>query len=299
MATTISKLFVSAFEEELKQRGFRRKGSVYYRLHGEILQGVKVYLNPYEICFAAIPYWILPDDYCGTAPLVKGYWIENNISLNPSAMVGYYRKNDEKEVERNRLVMLHCLELAKQHILPKMDEAVDVQSYICKYMGKWANVPKEVENKCDIYLKAYDLVEKHPDILANNWRVPVVWGRHGTFRTDNIHLFAYAYLYKAFLDRSFDAAYQDILSKIESATNQYYEYDEDSPTQPVYRKTEEEIRVLREHFREETMNSHLVKLFKEKMLENDLDWIKGVYEERRNITLPRLKKELGIDISNL
>ena len=55
----LSKCFTTVFDGGMKAAGFSRKGVLYYRMKGTILQGVFLKAtNPYSLCFAAFPYLI-------------------------------------------------------------------------------------------------------------------------------------------------------------------------------------------------------------------------------------------------
>ena len=135
----MTKLFTSVFDEELKAHGFKRKAKLYYRLNGDILQGVVIKtVNPYSIHFYSAPYWM--ENYLvETFPLHKGYWAENGASISPS--YAYYREENE---QFNLDHMNICLDLAKEHILPVFEKMHDLNSYLGNCLPKWSGVGNEI-----------------------------------------------------------------------------------------------------------------------------------------------------------
>lgn len=73
----MNKCFTTVFDEPLKERGFKRKGILYYRMNGDILQGITILLtNPYELTFSYIPYWAYGTDDRYKYSLSSSHWAE-------------------------------------------------------------------------------------------------------------------------------------------------------------------------------------------------------------------------------
>ena len=54
----MNKCFTSIFTEPLEKEGFARKGVLYYRLRGDVMQGVMLKTtNPFSICVNMCPWW--------------------------------------------------------------------------------------------------------------------------------------------------------------------------------------------------------------------------------------------------
>ena len=128
----MTKLFTTVFDEEMKARGFKRKAKLYYRLNGEILQGVIIKtINPYSIHFYAAPYWMR--NLCDDMPLNKGYWADFGLNISPGGEA-YYREENER---LNLDYMNICFSLAKEHFLPVLDKITDLDSYLENCTPNW------------------------------------------------------------------------------------------------------------------------------------------------------------------
>ena len=132
----MTKLFTTVFDEEMKSRGFKRKAKLYYRLNGDVLQGVIIKtINPYTIHFYSSPYW-MENIQAKSSSLNKGRWAESGWCLSPG-IFAYYR--EEKE-QLNMDYMNICLTLSKEHVLPVLDKIKDVDSYIENCVPNWDNM---------------------------------------------------------------------------------------------------------------------------------------------------------------
>lgn len=121
----MNQLFVQLFETPMKEQGFSRKGYLFYRLRGEILQGLVLKTtNPYDIGYTFYPYWNheaqanLPN-----LPMNKGIWAEENCVGNHY----YYRA---ATTEENEKAMRYSLHFVFQHVLPILDQVKDFESYL-------------------------------------------------------------------------------------------------------------------------------------------------------------------------
>lgn len=120
----LSSCFTTIFTQILMENGFKKKGILYYRMNGDILQGITIKLiNPYTVTFSYFPYWIY--DFAEETKrysLGKSYWAEIN-GVDGS----YYRKeNEDAELENMRKIG----DLVQYKIIPFLDKIYDLESYI-------------------------------------------------------------------------------------------------------------------------------------------------------------------------
>lgn len=261
---TSAKLFTSVFDDEMKSRGFQRKGHLYYRLVGEIMQGVVLKAtNPYMICYHAFPIWSLPAIRYPFEPFIenKGYWAEWGMSIWPEYLYGgYYRK---ERVELNLEVMEHCLQVTKDFFLPILDKVTDIDSYIqyrCLSWEddgtlKWGNIYRK-EFYAEQFLTKYPNVVYKP-MYALCYAEPSAIDYH-------------AYLYKAYKDKSFDGAYALLKENISKIPQSW-----------------------------DMLINELLSLFEQKMKEGDLNWIAHYRRERYEQITPVYKKNFKIDMDSL
>ena len=275
---TMMKLFTTFFDEEMKSRGFKRKAKLYYRLNGDILQGVVLKaINPYSIHFYSAPYW-MENDQERMFLFNKGYWAEHGICISPDSF-SYYRAENE---EMNAEYMNTCFTLAKRHVLPIFDRIYDLNSYIENLTPNWPGIydEKAKERVLSVYPRDIDrrltLEEREIEILRLLNTPPEEVdqkGLHMDYRSDVTmlyHLFEY-HCYSAFLQYGCDKgdlqAGLDWLKKIELPSVCSRDY-----TQKFYMKF---------------------------MTENGLEKAKEFLDSRRLMMRVRLRSELGLDISNL
>ena len=153
----MTKLFTTVFDEELKSRGFKRKAKLYYRLNGDILQGVVIKtINPYTIHFYSAPYW-MENIQAKLSPLHKGYWAESGFCIAPE-VDAYYREENE---QFNLDYMNACFTLAKEHILPVLDRMNDLDSYIELCITNWSTLDDEKARQDFIKIKLGDIDRKY------------------------------------------------------------------------------------------------------------------------------------------
>ena len=120
----LNKCFSNAFSIPMKEAGFARKGILYYRLQGEIMQGVMLKTtNPFTICINLYPWWTHTLQRLNTNDLNRGDWTQRGLNIE-----GIYYK--ESNTEKNQEAMQGCLDLYLDHLLPKMDAIYDEDSYI-------------------------------------------------------------------------------------------------------------------------------------------------------------------------
>lgn len=189
---TITRLFTKTFDEVMKAKGFKRKNRLYFKLVGEILQGVVIKAtNPFEICFCAAPYWI-PRNLTDMFPLHKGYWAESNgFRINST---DFYRKDAEVY---NSYYMNECLKLAENYVFPYFESITDLDSYIDAMTDFWAGRSPEEKR-----LRLIRFFVDSEDGLRDS-EITVFWRmlEQGT---------QYALLYKAYLNHSFEQTYEEL-----------------------------------------------------------------------------------------
>ncbi|MBQ7387207.1 MAG: hypothetical protein IJW03_03475 [Clostridia bacterium] len=153
---TMTKLYTTFFDEELKSRGFKRKAKLYYRLNGDMLQGVVLKaINPYSIHFYSAPYW-MENIQAELSPLYKGYWAEHGIEISPDTFSYYRAEKEEMNVE----YMHTCFTLAKRHILPILDRMYDLNSYIENLTPNWPDIYDEKAEERVLKIYPRDLNRK-------------------------------------------------------------------------------------------------------------------------------------------
>ena len=120
----IKELFLSFFQDELDKQGFIFKHNMFYRLNGNILQGVALdcLLNHYYVRYTQFPYWcyrlLFKDE-----PVKKRYWvIRGECKLSRD-----FLPNTPTEYEN---AMRNAFEIFVEHILPTMNNVFDEQSFL-------------------------------------------------------------------------------------------------------------------------------------------------------------------------
>lgn len=168
----MTKLFTTVFDEELKSRGFKRKARLYYRLNGDILQGVIIKtVNPYTIHFYSAPYW-MENIQADLFPLYKGYWAENGSSIG-SAL--YYREENE---QINLDQMNAFLTIAKTHILPVLDRMCDLKSYIENCTPNWQGFDQKMRGQAFIECSPNDVGEEYSHLEFSFHMVWYLWNMY-------------------------------------------------------------------------------------------------------------------------
>lgn len=241
----MTKLFTTVFDEELKSRGFKRKAKLYYRLNGNILQGVVIKaVNPYSIHFYAAPYW-MENIQAELFPLYKGYWAENGASIDS----GLYYREENKQINLEQ--MNAFLELARMHILPVLDKMFDLTSYIENCTPNWQGLDQKTSRQAFIQLFQNDVDKKYSHL---EFPIHLVW-----------HLWN-MYTYSAFLkyaceEKNLQCGY-DLLDKKsslmpvswgskETAQKEYMQYMTDDGLERVERYFEERRAIMIPRLRDE------------------------------------------------
>ena len=124
----MNKCFTVVFDTVMKQEGFARKGILYYRRVGHMLQGIKLKpTNPCMINFTSFPYWLYdlrtrqPDQ-----DMTKGYWVEDGGMFSPGADCYFFKDADEENLQKTE----GLLELCQQYILPHLDTMCNEEAYL-------------------------------------------------------------------------------------------------------------------------------------------------------------------------
>lgn len=282
----MSKLFVTVFNDELISRGFKRKGTLFYRMNGEMLQGVHITpINPYSINCCSFPYWLFNDfsGACTNVALVKGYWTEGQGFEIDVPGTAYYREENET---LNLDYMTACFEVAKRYALPMLDKLTDIPSYMQNINYNWKT---DSEDKGEYFYnisseltKKYDQYPGHLSGLRMYYRSHCIENQ-------------YLYLYKAYIDGSFEDSYSIIENYIKevkirrrkdiylSVEKGFYDIDQ---AESILKRDDESL-------------NRSYSVFVSKMHDNELNWILEYREQQKKEIIPRLRDELGIDTFNL
>lgn len=181
----MTRLFTTTFDEELKSRGFKRKAKLYYRLNGEILQGIIIKtINPYTLHFTAIPYWMERRREYTTA-YSKGFWAENGICISPGTDAYYRAENEQLNLDYMNI----CFELAKKYALPALDKIKDIDSYMEYCLPHWDLPDKEASRKRVLKIHPCDIDAKYSYI---RFPITLLWDAFDSLYTHYAFL-NYAY----------------------------------------------------------------------------------------------------------
>ena len=121
----LNKCFQTVFDPVMKSAGFSRKGVLFYRVQGTMLQGIRLETtNPYFITFSTFPYWLYkkrstPVDL----NVAKGHWVQSGGMVLTK---NYYSKD---MCEQNMKDMENTLELVQNYVLPHVDRVKDENDY--------------------------------------------------------------------------------------------------------------------------------------------------------------------------
>ena len=257
---TLFKIFTSTFDEEMKSRGFKRKGWLYYRLHGEILQGVTLKtINPYMLHFHFQPYWKESYHMSDAFRLDERYWAEDGIDMIPDDYAYFRREN----VQLNQDFMSICFEIAKKHILPVLDYVDSLDKYLEYFTPHWSGFNDERAHEIGV---DFDPVEIDPryaylHIPYNcKKKIRIVW-----------KVFDFSYIYQAFLKYAID--HSDI--------------------QKGYDLLCEKIKALLGHV---DPDYRAIEYYKEYLTEDGLERAKQLINDRIAVMKQRLKDELRLEV---
>ena len=146
----MNKCFTSIFDPFMKQAGFARAGILYYRMKGNMLQGMRLEtINPYHITFSNFPYWLYHRRNIIPQPNIrKGGWTQTGGMI--SSMDTYYDENDPK---RNDMIMREMLDLFQNTVIPYFDSICNEYDYFHMTLNrpfdlllKYKDLPSSMEN---------------------------------------------------------------------------------------------------------------------------------------------------------
>ena len=256
---TLHKIYTTFFDEEMKSRGFKRKGKLYYRLCGEILQGVVLKaINPYTIHFFFTPYW-MENIIMETNPkLSKGYWAEQGLEVSPGSS-SYFKPEN---VELNCDFMSACFDVAKKHILPVMDKVNSLEAYFEYCTPHWSGFDDERAYKRWVKFKPGEIDPKHSHLDAIfDPTITILW-----------HCYS-RYLYQACLKYSIDKG--DITKG--------------------YELLQEKMAILGLCT---DIDLGPKRRYEEYMTEDGLERAKKLIDDRKKRMKQRLKDELGLEVED-
>ena len=254
---TLFKIFTSTFDEEMMSRGFKRKGWLYYRLHGEILQGVTLKTTtPYEINFYFVPYW-MESFSVDTGSLDKRYWAENGVMICPSFSSRYKKEN----VQLNQDFMSVCFDIAKKHVLPVMDKINCLDAYLEHCVPNWCGFDDERLGKRILKFNYGKIDSKysHLDALFDP-KITILW-----------HIWDSMFIYQPFLKHAIKK--NDIIKGYDLLCDKFKLLD--SVVDP---------------------NLISIKKYQEYMTEDGLERAKKLINGRITTMKQRLKDELGLEV---
>ena len=146
----LNKCFTSTFDPFMKQVGFARAGILYYRMNGNMLQGMRLEAtNPYRISFSNFPYWLYHKRNVFPEPNIrKGGWTQTGGMI--LSMDTYY---DENDPTRNDMIMRKTLDLFRDTVLPYFDSICNEYDYFHMTLNrpidlllKYKDLPSSMEN---------------------------------------------------------------------------------------------------------------------------------------------------------
>ena len=122
----LNKCFTLVFDDYMKTVGFSRKGILYYRMVGNMLQGVRLEtVNPYFITFSTFPYWLYHKRTSPKEPnIVRGNWVQSGGSLEISK---YYSADAEDQSLKD---METVLDLVRAVVIPYLDRVSNEAEYL-------------------------------------------------------------------------------------------------------------------------------------------------------------------------
>ena len=146
----MNKCFTSIFDPFMKQAGFARAGSLYYRMNGNLLQGVRLETtNPYHISFSSFPYWLYHKRNIFPEPNIrKGGWTQTGGMI--LSMDTYY---DINKPIQNDIIMHKTLDLFQNTVIPYFDSICNEYDYFHMTLNgsidlllKYKELPSSMEN---------------------------------------------------------------------------------------------------------------------------------------------------------
>lgn len=151
----LNELFCSYFDAPLTAKGFRRKGTLYYRIHGNVLQGVTLVRskNDYMIRYNMFPYWVYGSDvFHGMLSferelkiLKSGTWAEGQLKDFPGVPFSLPVQSEALEKIKDNLKRT-CQEIT-YCVLPEFDRVFDEFTYFAHISNnpqKWYILEQKV-----------------------------------------------------------------------------------------------------------------------------------------------------------
>lgn len=190
---TIRQLFREVFRETLAEHGFGYKYNYFYRLNGEMLQGVTVVPlsgGGYFLRVACYPYWM--HDLINKTKLKntfkKPYWAEQFDVENGE--LSFF----SQESSGNCVMMERQLQGFVANVLPALDAICDVQSMSKAIMNE--SVVNWVDSKLLLYVcngngsfdfaKEYLAIQKKKFFSPENVR-KLSWGQPNEITSEELH----------------------------------------------------------------------------------------------------------------
>lgn len=245
----MNKCFTTVFDAPLKERGFKRKGILYYRMNGDILQGITILLtNPYELTFSYIPYWAYGTDDRYKYSLSSSHWAEQQYVIGSC----YSATDEETEIEK----MQKLAKIFVEVIIPYLDGIYDL----------------------DTYISAESVDSSPPTTESFVTEEEKKWfGSRYASITRDPRFNQYAMLLKAYRDGSFSSAEMLVNNTIQKNYLSARKYGPYSTTVG-------------------TLISYSFKDFYKCYLNEDLNWIVPIYEEKCAEMKQRLREELKLEV---
>jgi hypothetical protein len=250
-------LFLQYFKEDLAGHGFRRKGKFFFRMNGEILQGIGVDAVPfrYYVRYSQFPFWCYRLLY-KDLPLSKGYWLNDG---DYPAMSFFSNAKPEKNIPE----MEFNHKAYQTEIFPLLDATVDEKTYI------------EAKSKRRFEVDRWFMIPPHAILYAcyldGSWEYAQNWIAR---KRDECQSRAPLYAQKE---------WETHLYFLKNPPEGYV------PTECTY----EELLEEKMNFFDRTLKSHFGLLL-EKMEQNDLNWIKDIHDSESEYMRELLKTELKI-----
>ena len=146
----LNKCFTDTFNPTMKQAGFSKIGLLYYRIHGNMLQGVFCDpINPFNIYFASFPYWMYDEVCIIRDPNIKrGSW-----TARGGVVFGFYY--NPKLPEQNETYMQTILDVVTHTVLVYLDSMKTEQDFFLKCVNGSSELDCEYDyhRSCDDEIK--------------------------------------------------------------------------------------------------------------------------------------------------
>lgn len=280
--TAINEIFYSIFDAPLKEHGFRRKDVLYYRLNGNILQGIVLVRlqSDYMIRYNMFPYWVYGSDTFHrektfareVKALQTGAWAEGQIqSFNGVPYTLPLQPEIIKRIEGN---MANTLCEIMNGVIRKFDEVRDEFTYFA-YLSyepwKWYTIEQKIVLRIASLQNDFGLakifLKRQQNLAASTC--------YGNAIQNYVHHFL--------------AARDLVIDPSTFPPNERYRRED--PKQFLFSTCNGDIageyaKISRQRFA----------LLEEKIRTNDLHWIDAIYKEDCIRVAKLLKEALNLDI---